>query len=182
MMKRSMVVDLQKLSRKYPSEVAALLEAMKRSRHMNVVCRAVRKARGIDEADWRSPPTFDGQPGLPAWRVARRLGWSRAMIRVNASLCGMRCLPNADGRLYFSPADVDRQAKIEKDKRRDGAPRLVPSAVSLREAAKLTALPLRSLRRTIRERSIFTWLRDGEVRIPMCELERLQGPLHPPDL
>ena len=103
------------------------------------------------------------------------------MVWVYAGLYDIRFSSNRDGRRYFHPADVERVAKAEKAKRRDGTPGRLPTAVSLHEAAKIKGWSVRSLKRTIRQRGIMTWLRGDEVRIPMCELERLEGPLHPPD-
>lgn len=48
-----------------------------------------------------------------------------------------------------------------------------PVALSLSEAAKVTRRSVKDLERLVRQRRVVSWLRDGQVRIPLFEIERL---------
>lgn len=117
MKKRSMVVDLHKLARKYPSEVRALFDAMDTDKTLAKVRRLVSAENGNLDARGRiKRPTFDGVPGMPAWKVARRLGWKTCLVSTYAHIYELRSKPYCDGTKYFDPADVERVAKLEEQK------------------------------------------------------------------
>jgi hypothetical protein len=50
---------------------------------------------------------------------------------------------------------------------------MVPTALNIKEASKVTHRSTKDLERLIRQRRVVSWLRDGERRIPMSEVERL---------
>lgn len=50
---------------------------------------------------------------------------------------------------------------------------MVPTALNIKEASKVTHRSTKELERLVRQRRVVSWLRDGEVRIPLSEIERL---------
>ncbi|MDP1916267.1 MAG: hypothetical protein Q8L14_08475 [Myxococcales bacterium] len=175
MEKRSMMVDLEKLARKYPSEVARLREAMEVDKSLKKVRLHFAALTGNLDAKGRlKRPSFDGVPGIPAWKAARILGWRTEVVGVFALIEGLRRLPYEDGRMYYCVEDVKRLASVEKAKAADVPGRLVPTALSLREAAEAMKVTPRVLKQLIRDRRVRAHYRGDEVRIPMCELERLK--------
>jgi hypothetical protein len=50
---------------------------------------------------------------------------------------------------------------------------MTPTALSISEAARATRRPQTELARMAKRRLVASWLRDGEVRIPLAEVERL---------
>lgn len=114
-MKRSMVVDLVKLARKYPTEVRELLGAIELDKTLALVRRNLAKARGEDGRARR--PSFNGVPGVPAWKVARRLGLRTPAVFLHAHLADVDYRRHVDGSLYFEPAGVERMVRAERAKR-----------------------------------------------------------------
>lgn len=115
MKRTTMVVDLMKLARKYPDEVRKLLAAMELDRMLALVRRNLARARGEDGRARR--PSFDGVPGVPAWKVARRLGIRRSMARIEADIHDVEVRAHVDGSLYFEPTGVERMVRAERAKR-----------------------------------------------------------------
>lgn len=159
--KRSMVVDLHKLARKYPAEVRALFDAMAVDRMLAKVRRVVSSENGnLNERGRIKRPTFDGVPALPEWKTRRLLGWKGGGLFALCVLDGIRTTVYHDGSHYFCAQDVERVAARERARR---AARLTTAATPDSWAC-VEALPVMKAMRRARPHTMSTPARGGRAR------------------